>query len=450
MVLIALGLTLYLLVLSGKRFGVGAPVTFFLFYSAFSLLTMALFEAGIYAEGTVKGSGFFIQVLPDQFAQTALIYAVMNTVAYGVTVVGGFGARALSAEELAADRALTNRVLDRALFSRASGIGLLLMLAVYVWHFLAIDKSLLIINFRYLTIGNPEDMGMSNPILVLAHYATGPLGVLTAAMMVYYFRRRASLYGLLCFLMTAYFVMLKLAGFSRWCALILAAVFAALVMMRAMEGGRLISIGTVLSFCLVLAAYVLVLEGRGNPVQGLAGVALTIITLDIDPLASLGQITMNVSLGAVTTATALAQTNQYYPEPYKMLSFSPLPNAIDGFRQYFAYTGFINAATPFNSVSEAVLFGSLYFVIYIVVIAWCIRSLTHSFLELGPVIGLVLSTPAFFAIMAMHTYPMRNSLRLLLYATAMTAWAVSRLRARMRELRAGPAAGSPDLAGGDA
>jgi len=443
MVLIALGLTLYLLVLSGKRFGVGAPVTFFLLYSALTLLTMVLFETGVYAEGIVEGSGFFVRVLPDQFAQTALIYALMNTVVYGVTIVGGFGARTPSPEELTADRAVTNRVLDSALFSRAAGIGLLLVLTLYVWHFLAIDKSLLIINFRYLTIGNPQDMGMSNPVLVLAHYATGPLGMLTGAMMMYYFRRRVSLYGALCFLLTAYFVMLKLAGFSRWCALILAAVFASLVMMRAMEGRRLVSIGTVLSLCLVLAVYVLVLEGRDNSVQGLAGVVLTIATLDIDPLASLGQIAMNISLGAVTTATALAQMNQYYPEPYKILSFSPLPNAIDGFRQYFAYSGFINAATPFNSISEAILFGSLYFIIYIAVIAWCIRSLTHSFLELGPVIGLILSTPALFAIMAMHTYPMRNSLRLLLYATAMTAWAASRLRRRIRELRAAPGTASP-------
>lgn len=431
MVFASLAFLLFISSISWKRFGLAAPVTFFLLFASLNILTMFLFEVGIYEEGRVKGAAFVIQVLPDEFRQTALIYAIFGAVVYTASITGGLDIRRYSPSELEANRALTNRLLEEALFSPLIGLGLVLALAIYAWHFASINKSLLIINFRYLTISNPQDMGLSNPILSIAHNATGPLGVLLGAMMVYYFRRRASLYGLACFILTAYFIMLKMAGFSRWAPLIFAAILASLIMMRVIEKLRLISIGVVAFFFLSLLSYILVLEGRGSPVQGLAGIVVTVVELDADPLASLSQILINVSIGALTTATSFARAESFYPIAYKILSFSPFPSALDDFRSYLYYTAFINSATPYSGIAEALEFGEIYFIVYFAINAYCIRLLTRSYLQLGPVIGLILSMPAYFAIMAMHTYPVRNSLRLLLYATLITLWAASKLDGRI-------------------
>ena len=180
--------------------------------------------------------------------------------------------------------------------------------------------------------------------------------------------------------------------------------------------------GLVIPALVLLCAAVLMysLNGRGMGDQGVSAIAHTFgSTFAGPPLETLGSLILNITEGIYETSESL-QMNASFPEIYKILSFSPLPSAVDGFRninELFQIR--LHEFMPMSGAGEAFHFGAIYIVALVAMIIAVVRI--HLMLaRRNPAMFLMCNILVTFSIYHMLAYPLRNALHFAWLAVALS------------------------------
>lgn len=104
-----------------------------------------------------------------------------------------------------------------------------------------------------------------------------------------------------------------------------------------------------------------------------------------------------------------------WPILYKILSFSPLPSSIDGFRSVADAELRVNFFVPYSALAEAYFFGSVYFLVFISVL--CLLVLLTDLVSglKGPHVNAMLIMWVLLLNQFVAQYPIRNSFRLIIF-----------------------------------
>ena len=119
----------------------------------------------------------------------------------------------------------------------------------------------------------------------------------------------------------------------------------------------------------------------------------------------------NVLAGAKDLSLAIQKGPLFYPENYKILSFSPLISAIDGYdsiRKLYQHK--ITSYMPFNFYAELYFFGWKYWALAFLIFTLGLRILNRATLKYR-LMGYLLSTPGLFCFLMMQQYAIRTCFR---------------------------------------
>jgi hypothetical protein len=128
--------------------------------------------------------------------------------------------------------------------------------------------------------------------------------------------------------------------------------------------------------------------------------------------AQLEFILYNVFSGANNLALGI-DTQVHYPEIYKILSFSPLVSTIDGFSDYMIYRGYITTFMPFNVYTELYYFGTIYCIIFFLIVYIVVR-LSNKIVVQYKIFGYLFIAPLYLFFISAQQYPIRNYFRYML------------------------------------
>lgn len=162
---------------------------------------------------------------------------------------------------------------------------------------------------------------------------------------------------------------------------------------------------------LALLSLAYALEARSNVDLGLAHAPSQLV--ESLSSTSIENVVLNVSGGLfVTSASARVAMADRYSETYKLLSFLPTVDAIDGFQiAKSANEQRIRSYIPFNAHAEAFLFGPIYFILYWSIIVFSLIFVYRSS-KFGNIAFLVSTVIFAYAWTISTQYPVRNSMRL--------------------------------------
>ena len=280
----------------------------------------------------------------------------------------------------------------------------ILLLVIAVIHAVIIDWAVVIATPDYETLKIPSEVGFAG--------ATAPLHQLVrlwALIAILGFAYRNTRFALSCVFLLAflYFELILLTQNTRFAALIPALGGLVCIQNNRKRAGFLL-------FLLAFLAAGKVLTGRDSAnAQGLVAFWGDILDLDLGILLDALQILIiTFSSGLLNFAVATDLFAKYTFE-YKILSFSPLPSAIDGFSsccQHMQYR--IHEFTPFSAISEAAKFGFGYVFLLVSIYVTAIgraNTLASRYTDLRrPVMYFY-----FLAIAVGFQYPIRTSIKLL-------------------------------------
>lgn len=253
----------------------------------------------------------------------------------------------------------------------------------------------------------------------------GPLGVVAMCALIYGWGQVKPGYIVTLLIVTAYFFFIMLANFSRFGNLILALGAVMLIERSRFYRGTRFSFPSLLVAAAAVWVGIFVLYGRvyrtGNIHPEL--VARAYHELHVTP-ESYRSLLFNNTQGPFLVAEGLKHGAYAYDPEYKLLSFSPFPSTIDGWKDILPRQQRINLYTPFNAWLELWYFGPVYLAGFLVFYFVLLRTLTRLYLLLGSYAGILFASPAAYAIFYLDQYPVRNSFRLMLYVFIMVSCAL--------------------------
>lgn len=225
------------------------------------------------------------------------------------------------------------------------------------------------------------------------------------------------------------------------------AVYAVVIAAGAFTSGRRVTAGWLLVVSVLFVMYSL--EARQHRDLGLSKAPEFFVEMFQNPDAFIGAIE-NVSLRTVITNASINTSHpEAYSTRYKVLSYSPLPNAIDGFQNVkYNEEQRVFIWIPFSSFAEAVLFGPVYFLLFWAIVFYSAVSV-NQVSRFGGVFFVVAMAVFALAMVSAAQYPIRNSIRFF-YAVILfryiIAWRFGKGETRRgprRRLPAGLAASGP-------
>lgn len=153
------------------------------------------------------------------------------------------------------------------------------------------------------------------------------------------------------------------------------------------------------------------LESRTNRVLGLTQ-APTQLVRSLQSKNAVYDVLVNVTSGHFVTSSAIRVAHpEIYEENFKLLSFSPLVDALDGFQSVKRKSEQrVLVFIPFNAFSESYLFGPVYFFAFWFIVAAAAYAVNSSF-RFGHISYLVLLSMFLMGWLFASQYPMRNCLR---------------------------------------
>ena len=295
------------------------------------------------------------------------------------------------------------------------------------------------------------------PLTKIIGQGSGPICIMIACLAIYSWRKQNPLILAVLAVTFAYHYLLLLATFSRYTSLVWVVAAILLISQRMTARRPPMSVGIVA--CLAFSAWLFLfaLEGRiyrnhdTDPSHVDVGlISSTLFSVQADGT-TLDMVTLNVFQGPLVLAEALRLAPLTYQSQYETLSFSPLPAFADNWRNVINLQFRVNQNTPFSAFAELYYFSPVYLLAFLVIFVASIRILTRAYLQLGAVAGLLLMSPCIYALLYLHQYPLRNSLRLIYYTTFVVYLLSQNLyRRAIAATQAGEPAAIPEPAVGQA
>ncbi len=404
--LIVLVLLTALSVETSRRLGLLSPAAFGL---AFVVLNLALLAIQTWMPGFfdgVRGTSFPLEDGYDSVDQVAIAYFLVGAALW----LGGVGvARVQSGLTLGA---VLQHVERRTVHRVALATAVLLWL-ICLTHLLSMDLGLLWRSRHYLQLATAEGAGISNPVATVAHLVMGPIGLLSAGATVIFLSHRRPGLAVMFGFVAAYALAIALAQSSRWAPMVIFGLLATEVTInRRLWAPRLLW-ARLLLVMVMLLAYTAVLNGRSAGAFGLAYLMDNLFTGDAFSFGrTLQTFLLNIGHGALLLAEVLDHGQHTYDQAYKLLSFSPLPSFLDGWREVVHAQNRVNLFTPYSAIAETLLFGPGYFLIFLVYLFTISAVSCRVLYSSNRLSELALLGPVYFVLIAVHFYPLRNSFRL--------------------------------------
>lgn len=400
---------------------------------AFALCIYTFYRAGIYAPSTVFSLFAFMCIMVFyiififNIQRTDVIFCAMpipnfdnstvqTTLLYFLFLVA-LGPISIVNISKRKPHKLTNKIQQEAFDYLCRPIMLLIITFIAllgVLHFIELDKALLWYNTRYLTINVPEEMGITTLFGRIYHLLIGPLGFIFFPLSIYYIKRKKILFFLICILISMYGFILFFAADSRWAPLYL---MGGLGFNLFISKKKLSFINIFLGF-LFLFTYLKVLIGRNLYVHGLSQsfLALRYISFSLVTDYLFGFL-INTFQSALGFANSLL-LGPFIDDTYKLLSFSPLISAIDGYENIREmYRVQIAPHVPMSAYDEVWHFGSHYMILFFSVIIIWLRQTTNFYFNNRSITSMILLLPTYWVIFSLSQYSIRTTWRYILLLT---------------------------------
>ena len=276
-------------------------------------------------------------------------------------------------------------------------------------HLFVLNHDILIQNNVYLILGSPEALTTQNSILRILFGSFIFVGVIVIIFMMIMLRTRH--YGLFIAILplAVWWFLFELAGHSRAAASYVMIVAGFLATSR--------SRGAVLLSCLLflfgVASLYAALGGRNSGIHGL--VSLQYYFDNIQSAfeeSSRWEPILNI-FGGIIYASELFVWSVDHSPVYKWLSLSPLPSVLDNFGEVRELSEIrINEFMPMGALHELYSFGSLFIILYLIVVFFALRLSIRSVAKYNGFLPIFGNTIASLAWYLQDIYAVRNVFRL--------------------------------------
>jgi len=302
-------------------------------------------------------------------------------------------------------------------------IGSLLLLPLVVLssgfalaHFLILNKAIILFTPVYLQMASDDALQIrgSLPEFVQSSYKMmGLLSFVGLAFLVFW--RRLG-FALLLALPATWFLLFEVAGHSRYAAVFLAAFSVSLFVLGTNRTHRFVAfVGLVFA----VLAYSAALQGRNLGEHGFLTLGSFFQQAMFSDPAFILRMLTNLFEGVFSVAESFYYVNIELPEPYKLLSFSPLPSFLDGFATNWQNSAVrLDTYVPMGALGELLLFGTGYLVFYFATVALAlfltVMALRRGMFLTGNLMALVFTIATFMQ----FSYSVRTSYRFFLICIA--------------------------------
>jgi len=309
-----------------------------------------------------------------------------------------------------------SRLLDPYLVSGPALVVTIWAIALLGVHAVLIDRSQVLLHFEYLAIRDPEVVGLRPGVMAFVHRNIPMLGVLFGPLVGYYWARRHWLFCALSAVVFLYCGFITLAFGSRFVVVQLAGLAIALYLMGSVRLRRF-----ALAIVIVIAlVYPPMMELRRGQEHGISAFGRQFSRQPL-PTSDLALFAIfNFSIGGFVFADALDQPPVDYPWQYKMLSFSPFPSFLDGFGSFRHFEHRVTAISPFSNLAEAYHFGVPWLVAFVLCLFVVLVVMARFWSRFHGGGALLVMLPTHYALLRMHSYPIRHTWRWLVFSVVMT------------------------------
>lgn len=296
-------------------------------------------------------------------------------------------------------------------------LPLVLLSAAFAFaHFLILNKSVILFTPVYLQMASDDALQIrgSLPEFVQSSYKMmGLLSFVGLAFLVFW--RRLGLAFLLA-LPSAWFLLFEVAGHSRYAAVFLAAFSVSLFVLGTKRSHRFVAL---VGLVLAVLAYSAALQGRNHGEHGFSTLGSFFQQAMFSDPAFILRMLTNLFEGVFSVAESFYYLNIELPEPYKLLSFSPLPSFLDGFAANWQNSAVrLDTYVPMGALGELLLFGTGYLVFYFATVALAlfltVFALRRGMFLTGNLMALVFTIATFMQ----FSYSVRTSYRFFLICIA--------------------------------
>jgi hypothetical protein len=297
-------------------------------------------------------------------------------------------------------------------------LGLLVFASVFsvvcIIHLLTIDVSSIWEYRGYLETRIPIQVGIRNGALQAFHRLLPEIGTILCLLTAYFFSRRE--WSVLCLLLfpTAYAVLFTASLASRYITVQLAA--AGLVLFF-LDRRRLLAPIICGMAAVVLYGVVLSLrqEAANDGVYGLKPFLATLVGGTFYPHGGIFVVLFDSIQGSFNLGHAVLSAPLDYPLEYKLKSFSPAPSFVDGFASVsWVALRKANENQPYGAYAETYLFGGGWLAAYMGLVLLALTCLTYFRLTCRSKGAIFILSFSYLTFLLMHTYPIRNSFRLII------------------------------------
>ncbi len=398
-VLIALVIQVASIIVAATRYGFSPFPTLAVIYLTLAQMSLLLVSTGVWDYP-------FLQVYTrggyqDYFLRTILIYSFIS-----LAIMAAFAGEIASGKS----QKLKLPKVDLSRIARAMGTFNLGFAVFVVCYFailsLVLDWSIVWANSIYLLMTRPQavitvkGLGL---LLSLLPFVGIVAGVVAAINISVKKPGAAILFAVVALMITLYYI-----GAHQRVALLPSVAFFVVLSVVGQKRHLFLRGG---AGVLAVVSQASALSGRNSGSHGLSSIpdAFTGIA-QADILDLLSGLIMNVTEGIFVLAEGFTRSPEW-PMIYKVLSFSPLPSAIDGFADVnFTYQQRLTRYVPLSGWSEAYFFGP-FFLAALIVLFWGGLMIYRKVLKRNQYIGLAVGLLLLLAIIMIFAYPLRNAFK---------------------------------------
>jgi len=251
----------------------------------------------------------------------------------------------------------------RGLAFTLGAIGLAAFAAI---HILILDLGAVLRSDEYLFLASHRALRIVNPATVFIQSSYKFAGLLAYLLFAIAIAARKPLIIAILVFPICWFGAYELAGHSRFSVVYFGAVASILLFVRRPILG-------VVFVLLAAMALVNALQGRTSGTHGLSQVGEAFSYLMSFQDVSFVKFYTNIFEGVFSQGEAFYYRQHEYNNHYKLLSFSPFPSFVDGFRSHaLPHAVRLNYYVPMGATGEVYLFGPYYMAVY-----WCTMAFAY-------------------------------------------------------------------------
>ncbi|MBI1220671.1 MAG: hypothetical protein GC186_19240 [Rhodobacteraceae bacterium] len=272
-------------------------------------------------------------------------------------------------------------------------IGSVLVFLFTLAHISVLDFHKVMSTSTYSLMGSIGALSVVSPFTIFVQLAFKFVGLIAFVLFAAAISSRNKLATAILAMPCAWFLVFEIAEHSRYSVVYLGIGGGVLLFSRR-------RVASAVFFLAMAASYVNALFGRASGANGLSHVGDIVKYLDQFRFTDLLEFFTNMFEGAYVQGEVFIWRGPMPVDIYRILSFSPLPSFIDGFRTYAApHTPRFETFVPMGATGEVYLFGWPYFALYYFVVAWAYLAVNSLFARRS--FGLFV---ACFAIFSLATY----------------------------------------------